>query len=204
VRDFVDFYAAALAICDLERGSFVIPNACDRFREASLAEMATPGRPTLHVSSREIDECLRGLAVESATWSTWVSYRHKALNFCEAARADYAKTETIHLHERLTEILHGLTNGAEDSMQAFHVRIQETEQELSGLALIIDQLRGDVQSAANVSGCSSCIGGQLTSPLPGIRFENSGILSRCHQLATAHRCTLQVGLGEQCRGGVFS
>lgn len=91
VRDFVDSYAASLAICDLERGSFPIPNACSKFREDALAQVSVPEVPRLHVSSQEIDSCLSGLAQLDSAWNTWVSYRHKSLRFCEAARADNEK-----------------------------------------------------------------------------------------------------------------
>ena len=91
VRDFVDFYAASLAICDLERGSFTIPIECDKFREKSLGQLIVPQHHQLHVSSGEIDSCLSALAKSDSAWSTWVSYRHKALRFCEAARADNEK-----------------------------------------------------------------------------------------------------------------
>lgn len=93
IRDFVDFYAASLAICDLERGSFVIPTACARFREGPLSQLPMSQQHQLHVSSREIDSCLTGLAKSDSAWSTWVSYRHKALRFCEAARADNEKSK---------------------------------------------------------------------------------------------------------------
>lgn len=93
LRDFVDFYAASLAICDLERGSFVIPTQCARFREGSLSLLPVFQPHQLHVSSKEIDSCLAGLAKSDSAWSTWVSYRHKALRFCEAARADNEKSE---------------------------------------------------------------------------------------------------------------
>lgn len=91
VRDFVDSYAASLAICDLERGSFSIPRECAKFREPSLSQIAIRNEPQLHVSPREIGLCLSALAASDAAWSTWVSYRHKALRFCEAARADNEK-----------------------------------------------------------------------------------------------------------------
>lgn len=93
VRDFVDFYAASLAICDLERGSFTIPPECAKFREGPLGQFTVPQRSHLHVSSKEIDSCLSALAKSDSAWSTWVSYRHKALRFCEAARADNEKGE---------------------------------------------------------------------------------------------------------------
>lgn len=93
IRDFVDSYAASMAICDLERGRFTIPSVCDKFREPNLSQLSLDGQARLHVTSREIDHCLSGLATENSAWSTWVSYRHKSLRFCEAARADQEKGE---------------------------------------------------------------------------------------------------------------
>lgn len=90
-RDFVDSYAASLAICDLERGSFRIPLACAQFQEEALLRLAVPKKPELHVTSSEINSCLKGLAESDSAWNTWVSYRHKALRFCDAARADNEK-----------------------------------------------------------------------------------------------------------------
>ena len=92
-RDFIDAYAASLAICDLERGSFAIPRSCAKFREPVIADIATPKTPSLHVSTAEIDKCLEGLAQADSAWNTWVSYRHKAVRFCEAARVDSEKGE---------------------------------------------------------------------------------------------------------------
>lgn len=91
IRDFVDAYAASLAICDLERGSFEIPRECESFREPVLNQFSPGETAFLHVSSQEIDNCLTGLGASDSGWNTWVSYRHKALRFCEAARADNEK-----------------------------------------------------------------------------------------------------------------
>ncbi|KAL1841648.1 hypothetical protein VTJ49DRAFT_6754 [Mycothermus thermophilus] len=117
VRDFVDSYAASLAICDLERGSFQIPRECAKFREPSLSQIAMRNEPQLHVSPGEIGLCLSALAASDAAWSTWVSYRHKALRFCEAARADNEKAQNILLYQRLTRIIAKLTDGVEDELQ---------------------------------------------------------------------------------------
>jgi hypothetical protein len=91
VRDFVDSYAASLAICDLERGSFDIPESCASFQEPALARLSVPKTPQLHVSTDEIDGCLQGLARSDAAWNTWIAYRQKALRFCEAARKDHER-----------------------------------------------------------------------------------------------------------------
>ncbi|EAQ85222.1 hypothetical protein CHGG_09236 [Chaetomium globosum CBS 148.51] len=50
IRDFVDSYAASLAICDLERGSFSIPKECAKFREPSLSQIAMHDEPQLHLT----------------------------------------------------------------------------------------------------------------------------------------------------------
>lgn len=92
-RDFVDAYAASLAICDLERGSFRIPYSCSKFQENALSKIPALPKAELHVSALEIDKCLEGLAQSDSAWTTWVSYRHKALRFCDAARSDNEKGE---------------------------------------------------------------------------------------------------------------
>lgn len=61
IRDFVDSYAASLAICDLERGSFQIPRECASFREPVLSQLPVQNTGQLHVTSLEVDGCLAGL-----------------------------------------------------------------------------------------------------------------------------------------------
>jgi hypothetical protein len=97
IRDFVDSYAASLAICDLERGRFQIPTECTKFREPTLSQLALQDTAHLHVTSSEVDACLSGLGASDSAWNTWISYRHKALRFCEAARADNDKGKPAQL-----------------------------------------------------------------------------------------------------------
>lgn len=93
-RDFVDSYAASLAICDLERASFAIPLACEPFREPTLSRIPLSDTAQLHVPESQIRACLAGLGESPSSWNTWVSYSHKAVRFCEAARADHEKSES--------------------------------------------------------------------------------------------------------------
>ncbi|OHW90673.1 nuclear membrane fusion protein kar5 [Colletotrichum incanum] len=149
VRDFVDSYAASLAICDLERGSFVIPSSCGPFRERSLVNIPDSSIPRLHASPQQIDSCLSGLAKSDSAWNTWVSYRHKALRFCEAARADNEKARSIRLHQRLTEILSKISKGVEQELeaniQAINLRATETTEQLRLMVPEIEQLRNQLQ-----------------------------------------------------------
>ncbi|KAK6211071.1 nuclear membrane fusion protein Kar5 [Colletotrichum tabaci] len=149
VRDFVDSYAASLAICDLERGSFVIPSGCTPFREYSLVSLPDSTIPRLHVSPQQIDSCLSGLAKSDSAWNTWVSYRHKALRFCEAARADNDKAQSIRLHQRLTEVLSKLSEGVERELEArfetINARATETTERLEKMIPDIDRLRNTLQ-----------------------------------------------------------
>ncbi|KAH8904464.1 hypothetical protein BR93DRAFT_917064 [Coniochaeta sp. PMI_546] len=117
LRDFIDSYAASLAICDLERGSFNIPYQCAKFRESALTQLAVRNEAYMHATSKEIDSCLSALGVSDSAWNTWVSYRHKALRFCEAARADNEKAQSVLLYQRLTKIIAKLTDGVEAELQ---------------------------------------------------------------------------------------
>ncbi len=92
VRDFVDSYAASLAICDLERASFAIPLECELFREPVLSQIPLSDTAQLHVPEAQIRKCLAGLGDSPSAWNTWLSYSHKAVRFCEAARADHEKS----------------------------------------------------------------------------------------------------------------
>ncbi|KAH6900696.1 hypothetical protein B0T10DRAFT_571311 [Thelonectria olida] len=143
-RDFVDSYAASLAICDLERGSFAIPSNCFKFREPALAALPVPKHPHLHVSTPEIDNCLEGLAQSDSAWNTWVSYRHKALRFCEVARAENEKDQSIHLHKRVTKILERLASQIEleleKKLQTFSRTVIETAHSVDSFAVQVDQL----------------------------------------------------------------
>ena len=166
IRDFVDSYAASMAICDLERGRFTIPSVCGKFREPTLGQLSLDGQARLHVTSREIDHCLSGLAAENSAWSTWVSYRHKALRFCEAARADQEKGEhtkltilsipltdrsvpsaaqNILLYQRLIKVMAKLTHGVEieiqKHMENLELRVQRTGAIIEELEPDIDRLR---------------------------------------------------------------
>ncbi|UNI18211.1 hypothetical protein JDV02_004493 [Purpureocillium takamizusanense] len=144
-RDFVDSFAASLAICDLERGSFLIPKDCALFRESALAKVPAPVKPHLHVSAAQVDKCLQGLAQSDSAWNTWVSYRHKALRFCEAARSENEKDQNIHLYERITKILAKLTDDVEAELEIrLHVldtRLADTASRLDRIAPHVDDLR---------------------------------------------------------------
>ncbi|KAI1326581.1 hypothetical protein F5Y16DRAFT_374674 [Xylariaceae sp. FL0255] len=151
IRDFVDSYAASLAICDLERGSFTIPRECAKFQEAVLIQMPLQDTANLHVTTREIDVCLSSLATSNSAWNTWVSYRHKALRFCEAARADHDKTQHILLFERLTKIMSTLVDDVderiESRMHAFDLRAMETEEKLGSLSPQVEKLQQTLTAA---------------------------------------------------------
>ncbi|CAK7270252.1 hypothetical protein SEPCBS119000_003993 [Sporothrix epigloea] len=117
-RDFVDSYAASLAICDLERASFNIPPACAPLRETVLSQVPlSDGTAQLHVSEAQIRACLTGLGESPSAWNTWVSYSHKAIRFCEAARADHEKTQNILVFQKLTRVMAKLADNVEAELQ---------------------------------------------------------------------------------------
>ncbi|KAI1772275.1 hypothetical protein F4818DRAFT_444502 [Hypoxylon cercidicola] len=150
IRDFVDSYAASLAICDLERGSFHIPRECANFRESVLSQLPLQNWGNLHVSSAEIDGCLQGLGESDSAWNTWVSYRHKALRFCEAARADNEKDQQILLFQRLAKVMGRFSEDADKGfkrhMDNLDLRARETGGRLDELSPKIDDLKEGLKS----------------------------------------------------------
>ncbi|KAK3384194.1 hypothetical protein B0T24DRAFT_74671 [Lasiosphaeria ovina] len=208
VRDFVDSYAASLAICDLERGSFAIPKDCAKFREPSLSQIALRNEAFLHVSPKEIGRCLSALAASDAAWSTWISYRHKALRFCEAARADNEKGLSILFYQRLTRVISKLTEGVEVELQR---RMQDLDNQarqyldtLEQLAPYMDHLhdglrkmesyiQGNLDMTLKKSADSANDSLQQVENLQQmLRVLLSNVLENNSQMATVHEQSLQV------------
>lgn len=90
-RHHVESFAASLAICDLERGRFIIPQSCTLFTSSALHRISRDGRGKLQVSPEQVGGCLEALGQDHSHWNTWLSYRDKALLFCRAARTDIDK-----------------------------------------------------------------------------------------------------------------
>ncbi|KAJ2989035.1 hypothetical protein NUW58_g3673 [Xylaria curta] len=150
IRDFVDSYAASLAICDLERGRFAIPTQCTKFQEPALSQLPMQDAAHLHVTSAEIDGCLSGLGASDSAWNTWISYRHKALRFCEAARADNEKAQNVILFQRLTRIMRRLADDVDikidQRMNDLDSRAQAAEERVETLSPLLRKLQHDLEN----------------------------------------------------------
>ncbi|KAL5598570.1 hypothetical protein BROUX41_003503 [Berkeleyomyces rouxiae] len=191
IRDFVDSYAASLAICDLERGSFVIPESCARFREKELAKASeaakatganTKGVPKMVLTSEEIGACLSGLSTSDSAWNTWVSYRHKALRFCEAARAEKEKVHGLAVHKRLVRVLSDLTSGLESTVagrvRMLDVRLEEMEKMESQFNRLWEQLQNietavSTRISESIKASSDMLAGTLSKAAVLDRLINS-------------------------------
>ncbi|KAK1771731.1 hypothetical protein QBC33DRAFT_554898 [Phialemonium atrogriseum] len=208
LRDFIDSYAASLAICDLERGRFSIPSECAKFRESSLSLLSPNYEPTLHVSSKEIDLCLSALGTSDSAWNTWVSYRHKALRFCEAARADNEKARSVQLYQRLTRVIAKLAEGVEAELQKRMAdldnrarRASESMDQLNpqidqlreGLAKVEEYLSRDMRQAVKESSEAIKDGlGQAEDLHQALAIMLKTILEGNSQVAVAHEQSLEL------------
>ncbi|KAI5918019.1 hypothetical protein F4810DRAFT_693995 [Camillea tinctor] len=150
IRDFVDSYAASLAICDLERGSFVIPQECANFRESALSQLSLQATSHLHITPQEIDACLSGLGTSDSAWNTWISYRHKALRFCEAARVDNDRAQNILVFQRLVKIMNKLTDDLDAKydthMADMDLKIKKAGKNIDNLSPQIEHIRKSLDS----------------------------------------------------------
>jgi hypothetical protein len=92
LEDYINGYAASLAICDIEAAQGPVPEACEPFRETALLKF-TERRSSdkLHVSKAQIDLCMHGLINVPTSWTSWTSSRDRATLFCRASRIDIEK-----------------------------------------------------------------------------------------------------------------
>lgn len=89
-RHHVESFAASLALCDMDRARFVIPEACRLFTNVAL-EDAIRGSGKLEASPNELSRCLQGLGQDHSHWSTWLSYRDTSLLLCRGGSIDVGK-----------------------------------------------------------------------------------------------------------------
>jgi hypothetical protein len=119
------------------------------------------------VTSTEIVGCLEGLGHTHNAWSTWLSYRHKALGFCEASRAEGEKgtfayfaamkkkstanglDNQIMLYRKLADILERLTNEAEvearDRLQKLDQMLQSSNDKAEAMDSYVDKFQTNMQ-----------------------------------------------------------
>lgn len=142
IRDFVEAYAVSLAICDLERGDFHIPSECSPFREPALIKVSAQRDFSLHVSSSQIQACISGLKSPDSAWGTYISYRHKALQFCEAARADQEKSRFTFMSGR-QHYSANIRNPAQNIL-IFQKLIKVTEQLVTGVETELQKRMNDL------------------------------------------------------------
>lgn len=90
-RHYVESLAASLAICDMERSSMVVPDACESFRLPALLHASQEAEGKLQISQNEVGACLKGLGKDPSHWLSWTSYRDNCLLICQAARSDIDK-----------------------------------------------------------------------------------------------------------------
>ncbi|KAK2074579.1 hypothetical protein P8C59_008774 [Phyllachora maydis] len=151
IRDFVDAYGAALAICELERGTFTIPKQCAKLQEPALAKLALHQEPQLHMNTAEILDCLTALAMDHSTWNTWLHFRGQAVMYCHASRVDNEKAQTIHLHQQLVKVVAKLAKGVEIELQKrmdeLDLRAQEAAEKIEQLNPQVAMLKDELLKA---------------------------------------------------------
>ncbi|KAB8293793.1 hypothetical protein EYC80_009277 [Monilinia laxa] len=115
-RHYVESLAASLAICDMERSSMVVPDACESFRLPALLHASQEAEGKLQVSQNEVGACLKGLGKDPSHWLSWTSYRDNCLLICQAARSDIDKDQSILLQKKLVEIMSQFTADLENDL----------------------------------------------------------------------------------------
>ncbi|KAM3079462.1 hypothetical protein ACMFMG_005893 [Clarireedia jacksonii] len=153
-RHYVESLAASLAICDMERSSMVVPDACESFRLPSLLRASQEGEGKLQITQDEVGVCLEGLGKNPSHWLSWTSYRDNCLLICQVARSDIEKDQSILLQKRLVEIMEQFTANLENDLHdlnrhmADHARTAESYFE--GIYSRAEALKNKVEGAFEI------------------------------------------------------
>ncbi|KAK6602311.1 hypothetical protein H4I95_07413 [Botrytis cinerea] len=133
-RHYVESLAASLAICDMERSSMVVPDACESFRLPSLLR-----------ASQE---------AEGNYKYRRMSYRDNCLLICQAARSDIDKDQSILLQKKLVEIMNqfaaDLENDLNDLKQNMVDHSRAADSYFEGVMTQAETLKTKVEGAFEV------------------------------------------------------
>jgi hypothetical protein len=89
LQDYIDSFAASLAICDLQSAYAEIAESCELFREPTLQDVITTnGVHGLHVSHEQIGQCMKGLHSNQNSWTSFNSNKDTATLLCRVARTE--------------------------------------------------------------------------------------------------------------------
>ncbi|KAH8601289.1 hypothetical protein B0O99DRAFT_736507 [Bisporella sp. PMI_857] len=148
-RHHVESFAASLALCDLERGGFIIPPACVQFTSSYLMRASHGAKGRLEVSPDQVGSCLGALGQDHSHWMTWLSYRDKALLFCRAARFDIDKDQAILSHKKLTQIMAEFADGLDEDLRSIKQKMSDqahaTDSYFEGMKSQAEHLKNKIQ-----------------------------------------------------------
>ncbi|RDW75056.1 hypothetical protein BP6252_06198 [Coleophoma cylindrospora] len=202
-RHHVESFAASLAICDLERGRFKIPDACSLFTSSILLSTLQTGSSGLDVSPEQVGECLEALGQHHSHWSTWLSYRDKALLFCRAARIDIDKDQAILLHKQLVQVMASLADAMERDLQALKEAMADhivaTDSYFDGIMVHAEFLKSKVLQtfnsfSANIEDISSSVDAATRSCKDVERVTKNiseMVIANSADLAAAHKESME-------------
>ncbi|KAG4032619.1 hypothetical protein MFRU_006g00890 [Monilinia fructicola] len=153
-RHYVESLAASLAICDMERSSMVVPDACESFRLPALLHASQEAEGKLQISQNEVGACLKGLGKDPSHWLSWTSYRDNCLLICQAARSDIDKDQSILLHKKLVEIMSqfaaDLENDLHDLKRNMADHVKAADSYFEGVMTKAEALKTKVEDAFEV------------------------------------------------------
>lgn len=124
LQDYIDSFAASLAICDLQAADANIPSLCDLFQEQTLQSIIISSNTQgLHASREQVGHCLKGLHSDQNSWVSFNGNKETANSLCRTAKDDIArgiyprylpdKPPWHHLDNFLSK-LYAMTNVLED------------------------------------------------------------------------------------------
>jgi hypothetical protein len=91
IQDYIDSFAASLAICDLKAADASITRSCESFQDSTLREIATTNIRGLHATRAQIGHCMKGLHADQNSWVSFNGNKETANSLCRTAKEDLSR-----------------------------------------------------------------------------------------------------------------
>lgn len=123
-------YGITMALCEARQARIRIPKECSTFE--AMLEHKVPDSSVAISASRDIENCMNAL-FETSSWTTYITFRAKSSDLCDASRVDYQR-------EELLETFREATNVVPEVLQALREHQYESEATMAGVREMVTEV----------------------------------------------------------------
>lgn len=123
-------YGITMALCEARQARINIPSPCSTFE--AMLDHRVPDSAIAISASKDIETCMNAL-FDTSSWTTYVTFRAKSSDLCDASRVDYQR-------EELLETFREATNVVPEVLQALREHQYESQATMSGVKEMVAEV----------------------------------------------------------------